>query len=186
MTVIKHKAQRVAVFIDTQNLYHSAKNIYKGARVNFKEVLSAAVAGRHLVRAIAYVIATESGDEQAFFEALEKLGIETKVKDLQIFAGGAKKADWDVGLAVDAIKLSPKVDAVVIASGDGDYVPLVECLQMQAGVQVEVISFGKSTSNALKDATDDFIDMDERPGTFLIGYSGGGVVDRMLGRGKKK
>ena len=115
MAVIKHKAQRVAVFIDTQNLYHSAKNIYKGARVNFKEVLKAAVGDRQLIRASAYVISTESGEEQAFFEALEKLGIETKVKDLQIFAGGAKKADWDVGLAVDAISLASKLDAVTIA-----------------------------------------------------------------------
>jgi len=168
MTVIKHKAQRVAVLIDTQNLYHSAKNIHKGARVNFKEVLKAAVEGRHLIRAVAYVIATESGEEQAFFDALEKLGIETKVKDLQVFAGGAKKADWDVGLAVDAIKLSPKVDAVIIASGDGDYVPLVQYLQTSAGVQVEVLAFGKSTSGALIEATDEFIDMDERPKTFLI------------------
>ena len=160
MSVIKHKVQRVAVLIDTQNLYHSAKNIHNGARVNFKEVLKAAVADRQLVRAVAYVIATDSGEEKAFFEALEKLGIETKVKDLQVFAGGAKKADWDVGLAVDAIKLSPKVDAVVIASGDGDYVPLVEYLQ-NGGTQVEVIAFGKSTSSALREATDDFIDMDD-------------------------
>lgn len=174
MAVIKHEVQRVAVFIDTQNLYHSAKNIYNGARVNFKEVLKAAVADRQLVRAIAYVISTESGEEQPFFEALEKLGIETKVKDLQIFAGGAKKADWDVGLAVDAIKLASKADSVVIASGDGDYVPLVEYLQMQ-GVQVEVISFGKSTSSSLREATDDLIDMDEAPKTFLIQQGGKGI-----------
>lgn len=172
MTVIKHKAQRVAVFIDTQNLYHSAKNIYNGARVNFKEVLKAATSGRELVRAIAYVISTESGEEQGFFEALGKMGIETKVKDLQIFAGGAKKADWDVGLAVDAIKISQKADAIVIVSGDGDYVPLVEYLQMQSGTQVEVIAFGRSTSSALKDVADDFVDMDTAPKQYLIEKEG--------------
>jgi len=160
MGIIKHKVQRVAVLIDTQNLYHSAKNIHNGARVNFKEVLKAAVSDRQLVRAVAYVIATESGEEQAFFEALGKLGIETKVKDLQVFAGGAKKADWDVGLAVDAIKFATKVDAIVIASGDGDYVPLVEYLQVNSGTQVEVIAFGKSTSSALRESVDDFVDMD--------------------------
>lgn len=181
MTVIKHKVQRVAVLIDTQNLYHSAKNIHKGARVNFKEVLKTAVADRQLVRAIAYVIATESGEEQAFFEALEKLGIETKIKDLQVFAGGAKKADWDVGLSVDAIKFSPKIDAVVIASGDGDYVPLVRYLQ-SGGTQVEVIAFSKSTSSALKEAADDFIDMDT-DGKYLIQP----VTSRLKNlRGKKK
>jgi len=167
MTVIKHKEQRVGVFIDTQNLYHSARNLYK-MRVNFGAVLKDAVAGRALVRAVAYVITTEAGDEKNFFEALGKLGIETKTKDLQIFPGGAKKADWDVGLAVDAIKMSPRLDSVVIISGDGDFVPLVEYLQT-VGVQVEVVSFGKSTSGKLREAVDDFVDLSENPRKYLIG-----------------
>ena len=167
MTVIKHKEQRVGVFIDTQNLYHCARNLYK-ARVNFGAVLKDAVAGRKLVRAVAYVITTEAGDEKNFFEALEKLGIETKTKDLQIFAGGNKKADWDVGLAVDAIKMSPRLDSVVIVSGDGDFVPLVEYLQT-IGIQVEVVSFGKSTSGKLRETVDDFVDLSENPRKYLIG-----------------
>jgi len=167
MTVIKHKEQRVGVFIDTQNVYHSARNLYK-ARVNFGAVLKDAVSGRALVRAVAYVITTEAGDEKNFFEALEKLGIETKTKDLQIFAGGSKKADWDVGLAVDAIKMSPRLDSVVIISGDGDFVPLVEYLQ-SIGVQVEVVSFGKSTSGKLREAADDFVDLSDNPRKYLIG-----------------
>ncbi|MBI2631366.1 NYN domain-containing protein [Candidatus Nomurabacteria bacterium] len=167
MTVIKHKEQRVGVFIDTQNVYHSARNLYQ-ARVNFGAVLKEAVAGRKLVRAVAYVITTEAGDEKNFFEALSKLGIETKTKDLQIFAGGAKKADWDVGLAVDAIKMSPRLDSVVIVSGDGDFVPLVEYLQT-IGVQVEVVSFGQSTSGKLREAVDDFVDLSEDPRKYLMG-----------------
>ncbi|OGI90806.1 hypothetical protein A2911_01915 [Candidatus Nomurabacteria bacterium RIFCSPLOWO2_01_FULL_40_15] len=167
MTVIKHKEQRVGVFIDTQNLYHSARNLYK-ARVNFGAVLKDAVSGRKLVRAVAYVITTEAGDEKNFFEALGKLGIETKTKDLQIFSGGAKKADWDVGLAVDAIKMAPRLDSVVIVSGDGDFVPLVEYLQTM-GVQVEVVSFSKSTSGKLREAVDDFVDLSENPRKYLMG-----------------
>ncbi|MFZ2150016.1 MAG: NYN domain-containing protein [Minisyncoccia bacterium] len=167
MTVIKHKEQRVGVFIDTQNVYHSARNLYQ-ARVNFGAVLKEAVAGRKLVRAVAYVITTEAGDEKNFFEALSKLGIETKTKDLQIFAGGAKKADWDVGLAVDAIKMSPRLDSVVIVSGDGDFIPLVEYLQT-IGVQVEVVSFGKSTSGKLREAVDDFVDLSLDPKKYLMG-----------------
>ena len=168
MTVIKHKEQRVGVFIDTQNLYHSARNLYQ-ARVNFGAVLKEAVSGRKLVRAVAYVITTEAGDEKNFFEALSKLGIETKTKDLQIFPGGAKKADWDVGLAVDAIKMSPRLDSVVIVSGDGDFIPLVEYLQ-SIGVQVEVVSFGKSTSGKLREAVDDFVDLSLDPKKYLMGY----------------
>lgn len=174
MAVIKHKEQRVGVFIDTQNLYHSAKNLYH-ARVNFGAVLEEALGDRALIRAIAYVITTESGDENNFFGALEKLGIETKTKNLQIFMGGAKKADWDVGLAVDAISLAPKLDTIVLVTGDGDFVPLVEYLKIHEGCQVEVISFGKSSSSKLKEAADDFIDMCENPKQFLmLGGNGNG------------
>jgi uncharacterized LabA/DUF88 family protein len=166
MAVIKHKNQRVGIFIDTQNLYHSARNLYH-ARVNFGAVLKDAVSGRKLVRAVAYVITTEAGDEKNFFEALAKLGIETKTKDLQIFAGGSKKADWDVGLAVDAIKMSSRLDSVVIVSGDGDFVPLVEYLQT-VGIQVEVVSFGQSTSQKLRETADDFVDLSVSPRKYLM------------------
>lgn len=171
MAVIKHSAQRVGVFIDTQNLYHSAKHLYK-ARVNFANVLEEAVGGRVLVRAIAYVIKTESGEETAFFDALTKIGIETKVKDLQIFADGAKKADWDVGLAIDAVKMAPKLDTIILATGDGDFVPLIEYLDLHEGCQVEVISFGKSSSAKLKEATHAFTDMCDNPKRFTIGSRG--------------
>lgn len=170
MAAIKHKAQRVGVFIDTQNLYHSAKNLYH-SRVNFGNVLKEALAGRTLIRAIAYVITTESGDEKAFFEALTKIGIETKTKDLQVFYGGAKKADWDVGMAVDAVKLATKLDTVVLATGDGDFVPLVEYLKNSYGIQVEVIAFGRSASQRLKESADDFIDMSADSKKYLMGNS---------------
>lgn len=166
--VVKHKAQRVAVFLDVQNLYHSAKNLFR-ARVNFKNVLVQAVAGRQLVRAFAYVVKSEEATgEAAFFEALEQLGIELRMKDLQIYPGGLKKADWDVGLAVDAIRLSPAVDTVVLATGDGDFLPLVEYLQGH-GKEVEVMAFGKSASAKLKEAADDFADISDPK--FLIKIS---------------
>jgi uncharacterized LabA/DUF88 family protein len=171
MAIIKHSEQRVGVFIDTQNLYHSAKNLYH-ARVNFGNVLKDSVADRRLIRAKAYVVTTDSGEEKGFFEALAKIGIETKTKDLQIFFGGAKKADWDVGMAVDAITMSPKLDTVVLFTGDGDFVPLVDYLKIHAGCQVEVASFGRSTSGRLKEAADHFLDLDEDPRRYLINYRG--------------
>jgi uncharacterized LabA/DUF88 family protein len=167
MSIPKHKNQRVAVLIDVQNMYHSAKHIYNG-RANFKEILKAAVASRQLIRAVAYVIKTESGEESPFFEALSKMGIELKVKDLQIFPGGMKKADWDVGLAIDAIRLAEMaIDAIVLVTGDGDNVPLVEYLKGK-GRQVEVVAFGKSTSARLREAADDFIDLGEDIRRFVI------------------
>ena len=161
MAVIKHREQRVAVLIDVQNMYHSARNLYK-KRVNFKELLKTAVSSRKLIRAIGYVIKTESGEEAAFFEALTKIGIEPKFKDLQVFAGGLKKADWDVGLAIDAIRLAPRIDAIVLITGDGDFIPLVEYLKEgEYGLQVEVMAFGRSASGKLKEKADEFINLDE-------------------------
>ena len=171
MSIIKHKEQRVGVFIDAQNLYHSGRNLYH-SKVNFGAIVKEAVADRKLVRAVAYVIATESGEENGFFDALTKMGIETKIKDLQVFSSGAKKADWDVGLAIDAVKMAPKLDTVILITGDGDFCPLVEYLQMNQGCQVEVASFGKSTSAKLIEATDHFMDLDETPNKYLLRGAG--------------
>lgn len=168
--MMKHPEQRVGVFVDVQNMYHSAKNLYN-SRVNFKEVLKEAVTGRKLVSAIAYVITSPTKEEALFFEALNKSGFKIKTKDLQIFPGGAKKADWDVGLAMDAIKISPRLDVVVLVSGDGDYVPLVEYLQNH-GLQVEVIAFAESSSRSLMETADDFTDLSKDKRRFLMKIKG--------------
>lgn len=155
--MIKHKQQRVGVLVDVANLYHSAKNLYNG-RVEFKEALKHAVNGRNLIRAVAYVIKTETEEEAQFFEALLQQGFEVKTKDLQIFAGGAKKADWDVGITVDAIKMADKLDSVILMTGDGDYIPLVLYLQSK-GCLVEVAAFHQTTSTKLIEVADDFLDL---------------------------
>ena len=156
--MIKHKEQRVGIFVDVSNMYHSAKNLYK-KRVDFREILKEAVAGRKLIRAICYVIKTETEEVTPFFEALRKQGFEVKMKDLQIFAGGAKKADWDVGITVDAIKMAEKLDVIVLVTGDGDYIPLVSYLQNTKGCLVEVIAFHQTASSKLIEESDDFIDL---------------------------
>jgi uncharacterized LabA/DUF88 family protein len=158
--MFKHKDQRVGVFIDVANMYHSAKNLYS-KRVNFREVLKEAVANRSLIRATAYVIKTETEEETHFFEALHQQGIEVKMKDLQIFAGGAKKADWDVGIAVDAIKQATKLDVIVLVTGDGDYIPLVNYLQSTSGCLVEVLAFRQTTSSRLIEEADDFVNLSD-------------------------
>jgi uncharacterized LabA/DUF88 family protein len=166
MPVIKHREQRVGVFIDTQNMYHSARDLF-GSRVNFGKLVEEAVGERRLVRAVAYVIRTATGEEKPFFDALMHAGIETREKDLQVFLGGGKKADWDVGLAVDAIRIAPLLDVVIIVSGDGDFVPLVEYLKYQ-GRQVEVAAFRGTTSTKLVEAADAFTDLSELKDTILI------------------
>ncbi len=161
---IRNPDQRVGIFVDVQNLYYSARNIYN-ARVNFNEVLNEALGNRRLIRAIAYVVKADMPEEQSFFDALEKAGFEVKMKDLQTFAGGHQKGDWDVGIAMDIIKQMNKVDVVVLASGDGDFAPLLEYLQM-TGQLTETAAFGKSTSGKIKELTDHFIDLDENPRRF--------------------
>jgi len=153
----KHKEQRVLVLFDVQNLYYSAKHLYS-RKVNFKEILNTAVAGRKLVRAIAYVIKTEIKEEKSFHDALESMGIEVKAKDIQIFYGGAKKGDWDIGIAMDAVRLSQKADTVVLISGDGDFRDLLSYLKSH-GCRTEVLAFSKTASKQLKEEADDFIDL---------------------------
>ena len=161
------KYQKVGVFVDAQNMYHSAKNLYK-SRVNFAEILKQAVGGRQLIRAFAYAIKTEGGEEKAFLEALQKAGFELKVKDLQIFPGGLKKGDWDVGIAIDAVILADKIDVAVLVEGDGDFVPLVDYLKTNRGVKVEVIAFERSASAKLIQSANQFYNLDSDPNRFLI------------------
>lgn len=166
MSTTKHKEQRVGVFVDVQNMYYSAKNLYQ-AKVDFSKVLFDGVAGRKLIRAFAYVIKADVGAEKEFFEALNKIGFEVRTKELQIFYGGDKKGDWDVGLCMDVIRLMPKIDVMVLVSGDGDYSDLMDYAKSQ-GVRVEVIAFGQTASSKLLERTDEMIDMSKMPGRYLI------------------
>ena len=167
MTSAPPRAQRVGVFVDVQNMYYSARFIYN-AKVNFKSLLQDALKARTFIRAIAYVVRTEEVKKEAFFDALSNIGFEIKAKDLQVFYGGAKKGDWDIGIARDAIELAPKLDTVVLVSGDGDFVPLVEHLHRALGCRVEVVAFGKSASSKLIEAADSFTDLDSNPRKYLI------------------
>ena len=138
-----------------------------GARVNFREILKTAVSQRSLIRAFAYVVRTKTGEEKSFFDALIKLGFETRVRDLQEYYGGLKKADWDVGITVDAIRIAPSVDTIVLASGDGDFLQLIEYLKNQ-GKRVEVMAFSRSASAKLKEVADEFIDIEKSPEKYLL------------------
>ncbi len=161
-----HSAQRVAVFVDIQNMYYSAKNLYK-KKVNFGEILRIAIGDRKLVRAIAYVIKADVEQEGNFFEAIHKQGYEVKAKDLQVFLGGAKKGDWDVGIAMDVMRIAPKVDVIVLVSGDGDFKDLFEHVK-SLGCRAEMIAFKKTASSRLLEEADQFTDLDQIKQKILI------------------
>ena len=158
--------QRVGIFIDTQNLYHSARSNFH-AHVNYSAMIEAAVHGRKLIRAFAYVIKSEAGDESKFFDALTDLGIETRVKDLQVFYSGEKKADWDVGIAIDIVRMTEKLDAIVLVSGDGDFLEVLRYVKSR-GVRAEVMAFRKTTSSKLMEEVDTFYDLGADPAKFLM------------------
>ena len=161
-----HKDQRLGVFVDVQNMYYSAKNLYNG-KVDFKKVLDSAVMNRNLIRASAYVIQADTPDEDNFFEALRKIGYEVKIKELKEFYGGQKKGDWDLGMTVDRIQQAKKLDTIVLVTGDGDFAVLVDHLKSM-GCRVEVMSFGKSSAKEIREAADNFIDMDENHQKYLV------------------
>jgi len=163
---MKQRDQRVGVFVDVQNLYYSAKHLYN-AKVNFGTILKVTLGNRKLIRAFAYVIKAESGEENLFFSALGKIGFELRMKELQVFYGGAKKGDWDVGIAMDIMRMASKLDVIVLVSGDGDFKDLLEHVK-SLGCRAEVAAFGKSASSRLKETADEFLDLDKKPGTFLI------------------
>lgn len=163
--MLKHPEQRVAIFVDVSNMFFAAKK-YE-ANLNFKEVLKASVAGRKLVRAIAYAVKANSPEEESFFEALDKSGFEVKLKDLQVFWSGKKKADWDVGIAMDMIRMAEMVDVLILVSGDGDYVQVVEYLQNH-GRLVEAVGFNEGASAKLLERVDDFLDLSQDLGRYLI------------------
>ncbi|MEF8879850.1 MAG: NYN domain-containing protein [Candidatus Thermoplasmatota archaeon] len=166
MTKARHRHQRIGIFVDVQNMYYSARNLYK-SKVNFKKLLKEAINNRELIRAIAYVIKADVKDENSFYEALEDMGFEVKAKELQIFYGGEKKGDWDVGIAMDVMRLAPKLDTIVLVSGDGDFSDLLEHAK-SIGCRTEVLAFGKTTSHKLLEVADFFVDLDKNK-KYLLG-----------------
>lgn len=163
---MRYQGHRVGVFVDVQNLYYSAKNLYDSFP-NYKAILDQASSDRQLVCAFAYVISANIPKQEEFFVALRNAGIEVKQKDLQVFPGGIKKGNWDVGMAVDILRFMNKLDVVVLVSGDGDFAELADYLKNQ-GVKIEIIAFGRTCSNKLKEKADEFIDLDSDLKKFLI------------------
>lgn len=161
-----HPNQEVSVLVDTQNMYHTVQNMYS-RNLDYSAVLERAVNGRKLIRALAYVIRTDTTEEESFFNALTEIGFETKVKDIKTYPDGSKKADWDMGIAIDAITFAPHLDAMVLCTGDGDFTRLVHHVR-EKGVRVEIMGFKNSTAKSLIEACDEFVDMSENEDRFLL------------------
>lgn len=159
-------ARRVGVFIDVQNMYYSARNLHQ-KKVHFSNIVKHAVGDQQLIRAMAYTISTKGGEEEAFFEALEKEGIEVIAKDLLEYNSGSKKGDWDVGITIDVVRSLDMLDVVVLVSGDGDFVPLGDYVRTHGRI-FHVASFRESTSGMLVDSADIYTNLSSDKKKFLI------------------
>lgn len=151
--------QRVGVLVDVQNMFYSAKHLHN-AKLNFSKLMEKAVRGRQLIRAISYVVDNPEIDQTSFTDMLKSNGYEIKSKELRLRADGSSKADWDMGMAIDAVSMADKLDIIVLVSGDGDFIDLVQYLKSR-GVFVEAISFPKSTNEDLIKAVDLYIPVEQ-------------------------
>ena len=157
-------AHNVGVFVDVSNLFYSAKSA--GVEVNYCRLLDSALAGRDLIRACAYTgVDPDNPNQRKFIDFLRANGYKVICKDIHKYEGGRIKANLDIEMAVDIMLLSENLDVVVLVSGDGDFVRLLEAIQLK-GVRCEVISFGISTSNELIEAADQFTEITSLPGIF--------------------
>ncbi len=152
--------QRVAVFVDVQNMYYAARNLYN-SKLEFSKLLKFLGRGRQLCRALAYIVERPGMEQDKFIEVLRRNGYEVQKKVLIERADGSQKGDWDLGIALDAVSLADRVDAAVLVTGDGDFTTLCTYLRNR-GVRVEVASFPESTAVELMKSCDHFHRLDER------------------------
>lgn len=154
------ESERVALFIDVQNMWYAARQQHGiSARVDFEKLMRAAVSDRRLIRAYAYVIQTPEVDQSGFVTMLEQFSYEVKRKDLRRRSDGSAKGDWDMEMAIDMIRIAEKVDVVILASGDGDFVSLIQLLK-ELGPRVEVFSFPHNTARDLMETADHYHPID--------------------------
>ena len=144
---------RVAMLVDTDNLYHSARRRLRG-RVDYRQLREVVARGRPVVRALAYVLRAEDLDVTAFLDALRLADFELRTKVAWRTADGQSRADWRVGLALEAAALAAKVDTVALVTGDGGYADLGAFLRAR-GVRLEVHAIEGSVSTALAKGADE-------------------------------
>ncbi|MEM9899411.1 MAG: NYN domain-containing protein [Pseudomonadota bacterium] len=161
--------ERTAIFIDGANLYKAARNL--GFDLDYKSLLAKAREETQLVRAYYYTaMQEEKGQDYSplrpLVDWLDYNGYTMVTKATREFTDqtGKKrfKGSIDIELAVDMLVLAPRLDHIVVFSGNGDFKRAIEAAQEQA-VRVTVVSTVKSNppmaSDELRRQADLFIDL---------------------------
>lgn len=148
------KKEKLALFVDSQNLYYSARMGY-AAKVNYEKLLNIITENRKLVKAFAYIVQPPDGDVKPFATSLERIGYIVKTKDVRTRSDGSAKANWDMSIALDILGILDHVDTIVLASGDGDFAPLVDFIKAK-NKRVEIFAFAENTAYDLKEKADKF------------------------------
>lgn len=163
---MNHLSQRAAILIDEVNIYMTAKGLFGSVKVDFQSMLQQ-FGPREIVRAIVYCIETPENNVEMFRHNVQRLGLEVKSKPVKIFHNGKRKGDWDMGIAMDAVRLASRVDVITLVSGDGDFEELV-CYLKHQGIKVELMAFPAQVSRELLQSVDEFIPI---PNTMLLNRS---------------
>ena len=146
--------RRIAVFVDVQNIYYTTKQQYR-RHFDYRAWWNDLWDDGDVIHAFAYAVERDDPGQRKFQAILRDIGFTVKLKPFIQRRDGSAKGDWDVGITLDVYEHAGDVDLVVIASGDGDFAPLVERIKKRFGVLVRVTSVTSLTADALIAASDE-------------------------------
>ncbi|MCM2679396.1 NYN domain-containing protein [Echinimonas agarilytica] len=156
--------KRIAVFVDVQNIYYTTRQAY-GRSFNYRRLWQELEVQGDIVVANAYAIYRDNDGQRKFQDALRHLGFNIKLKPFIQRSDGSAKGDWDVGITIDMMEAAPKVDTLVLLSGDGDFDLLLQHVRQEQQCETWVYGVPQLTAKSLIDSTSHFYPIDQ---TLLI------------------
>lgn len=152
--------EKVAVFVDVQNIYYTVKERYN-SHFNYGKFWKSVTAGREVIKAYAYAI--DRGDEKQlkFQQILRNIGFEVKLKPFLQRFDGSVKGDWDVGITLDMLEYAEQADLIILVSGDGDFDLVLETLRKKYHVEVDVYGVPELTAGTLVQAATRYYPINE-------------------------
>lgn len=163
--------ERVAIFIDGSNLYHSLKNNFKRVDLNFAEFTKKLVGQRRLIRTYYYNVLQESQprvegvrEQQDFLETLRKTAyLELRLGTTKLSQGVPVERGIDVMLATDLLYFAANnsYDIAILVSGDSDFGYTLQVVK-NMGKHVEVAYFENAASRDLVNSADALHQLDRK------------------------